>query len=117
MAKGSHCYLFMETGDQLIISTKGLLKLALLLVKEPHITHEALQTITCPTLVIGGYQDVIMPRHTLEIEENIKQSNLWIIPNSGHSTPIYYKDLFNRTVGAFFTIPYKKKDKAEKFNL
>ena len=95
---------------------KGLLKLNLLLVNEPHITHEALQTITCPTLVIGGDQDVIMPRHTLEIAENIKQSNLWILPNSGHATPIYYKDIFNKTVSTFFTTKYKKKEKEAKFN-
>ena len=95
--------------------SKGLLKLSSLLINEPHISHEALQRIACPTLVIGGDQDVIMPRHTLEIAENIKQSNLWILPNSGHSTPIYYKDIFNKTVQTFFTTPYKKKERDAKF--
>ena len=97
-------------------NTKKKLKLMRLMIREPHISHEALQKITCPTLVIGGDQDVIMPRHTLEIAENIINANLWILPNSGHSTPIYYKDLFNKTVGSFFTTPYVKKVKAAKFN-
>jgi len=97
-------------------SVKTNLKLWRLMVREPHITHEALQKISCPTLVIGGDQDVILPRHTLEIAENIKQSNLWILPNSGHSTPIYYKDIFNNTVNTFFITPYVKKEKAMKFN-
>ena len=96
--------------------TKRQLKLQNLLVNEPHITHADLQKIACPTLVIGGDQDVIMPRHTLEIAENIKKSNLWILPNSGHSTPIYYKDIFNKTVSNFFTTPYFKKEKEQKFN-
>ena len=94
---------------------KRLLKLHTLLVVAPHISHEALNKIECPTLVIGGDQDVIMPRHTLEIAENIKKSNLWILPNSGHSTPVAYKHLFNQTVYTFFTTPYLKKEKGAKF--
>lgn len=95
--------------------TKGALKLRNLLVNEPHISHTDLQKIKCPTLVIGGDQDVIMPRHTLEIAENIQKSNLWILPNSGHSTPIFYSDLFNKTVQAFFNTPYKKKEREAKY--
>lgn len=97
-------------------SVRTNLKLWRLMVREPHITHEALQKISCPTLVIGGDQDVILPRHTLEIAENIKQSNLWILPNAGHSTPIYYKDIFNNTVNSFFKAPFVRKEKAMKFN-
>lgn len=95
---------------------KRLLKLWTLMLREPQISHEALQKINCPTLVIGGDQDVIVPRHTLEIAENIRNSNLWILPNSGHSTPWVYKDLFNQTIQTFFTTPYIKKEKASKFN-
>ncbi len=95
--------------------TKRQLKLQRLLINEPHITHAALQKIACPTLVIGGDQDVIMPRHTLEIAEHIKKSNLWILPNSGHSTPLAYKDLFNETVRIFFKTPYVRKEKEAKF--
>jgi pimeloyl-ACP methyl ester carboxylesterase len=91
------------------------LKLARLLVQEPHITHATLGKIACPTLVIGGDHDVILPHHTLEIAEAIPQSYLWILPNSGHSTPIFYKDLFNSTVLDFLKSPYRKIEKKAKF--
>jgi pimeloyl-ACP methyl ester carboxylesterase len=83
--------------------TKNELKLAHLLSYEPHISLQQLHTIKCPTLVIGGDHDIILP-----IAQNIPRSYLWILPNSGHSTPIYYKDEFNKTVGDFFEKPYRK---------
>jgi hypothetical protein len=42
------------------------------------------------------------------IAQNISKSYLWILPNSGHSTPVFYKDQFNQTVGDFFKTPYRK---------
>jgi pimeloyl-ACP methyl ester carboxylesterase len=75
---------------------------------EPHIRAEALHKITCPTLVIGGDHDVIQTEHTLLIAKNIPKSYLWILPNSGHSTPIYYRDMFNKVTGDFFSKPYRK---------
>jgi pimeloyl-ACP methyl ester carboxylesterase len=83
-------------------------KLAYLLSYEPHISIEQLKKIQCPTLVISGDHDVLLPRHTLLIAESISKSYLWILPNSGHSTPIFYKDQFNETVGNFFKTPYRK---------
>jgi pimeloyl-ACP methyl ester carboxylesterase len=91
------------------------LKLNRLLLLEPHITYAVLGKIACPTLVIGGDHDVILPHHTLEIAEAIPQSYLWILPNSGHSTPIFYKDLFNSTVLDFLKSPYRKIEKKAKF--
>lgn len=82
-------------------------KLAHLLSFEPHISIKQLHTIQCPTLVIGGDHDVILPQHTLLIAQSIPKSDLWILPDSGHSTPIFYKDLFNKTVGDFFKKPYR----------
>jgi len=83
-------------------------KLAHLLSYEPHIKTEALKKIQCPTLVIGGDHDVLLPKHTMLIAESIPRSYLWILPNSGHSTPIFYKEQFNSTVYDFFTKPYRK---------
>ncbi|MCZ2484305.1 alpha/beta fold hydrolase [Aquirufa antheringensis] len=94
---------------------KRQLKLHRLLVDEPHISHAVLNKIQCPTLVIGGDHDVIMPRHTLEIAEAIPRSYLWILPNSGHSTPIAYKELFNSTILEFLKKPYRKIEKQAKF--
>ncbi|MBD0285851.1 MAG: alpha/beta hydrolase [Flavisolibacter sp.] len=82
-------------------------KLMRLLLEEPHITTGDLHKIAVPTLVIGGDHDVIKPEHTLLIAQNIPQSYLWIIPNSGHSTPVVYRNEFNKTIDEFFTRPYR----------
>jgi pimeloyl-ACP methyl ester carboxylesterase len=95
---------------------KNQLKLLHLLSYEPHITVEQLHTITCPTLVIGGDHDALLPQHTMLIAQSIPNSYLWIIPNSGHSTPIYKKDQFNQVVGDFFSQPYRKIEKFGRFN-
>jgi pimeloyl-ACP methyl ester carboxylesterase len=75
---------------------------------EPHIPLDALHAIAIPTLVIGGDHDILKPAHTLLIFQNIPNAYLWILPNSGHSTPVAYKDDFNRTVDNFFSTPYRK---------
>jgi pimeloyl-ACP methyl ester carboxylesterase len=90
-------------------------KLLHLLSYEPHIKLAALKKITCPTLVIGGDHDVIRNKHTMLIAENIANSYLWIIPNSGHSTPIFYRDIFNQVVGDFFAKPYRVINEFGKF--
>jgi pimeloyl-ACP methyl ester carboxylesterase len=82
-------------------------KLMRLLVEEPHISLSDLKKIAVPALVIGGDHDVIKPEHTLLIAQNIPQSYLWILPNSGHSTPIIYKDEFNKKVDEFFTKKFR----------
>jgi len=90
-------------------------KLYHLLSYEPHITLAQLHTITCPTLVIGGDHDVLRPEHTMLIAHNITNSYLWIIPNSGHSTPIFKKEQFNQVVGDFFAQPFRKIEKFGRF--
>jgi pimeloyl-ACP methyl ester carboxylesterase len=90
-------------------------KLAHLLTYEPHISVADLKKIQCPTLVIGGDHDVLLPKHTLLIAESIAKSYLWILPNSGHSTPIYYKDQFNQVVADFFSKPYRKIEGFDRF--
>jgi len=91
-------------------------KLGHLLSYEPHITTTELATIQCPTLVIGGDHDVLLPKHTLLIAESIPKSYLWILPNSGHSTPVTYKDQFNAVVLDFFRKPYRKIEGYGRFN-
>jgi pimeloyl-ACP methyl ester carboxylesterase len=83
-------------------------KLMRLLCDQPHIPYSALHAIKCPTLVIGGDHDVIRPIHTLMIAENIPHHYLWILPNSGHSTPVAYFELFNKTVDNFFTSSFRE---------
>ena len=97
------------------LENKRLIKLHHMMQVQPQIRPSVLAKIQCPTLVIGGDHDVIVPRHTLEIAELIPKSYLWILPNSGHSTPIYYKDIFNSIVLDFLKSPYRKIEKHAKF--
>ncbi len=90
-------------------------KLLRLLVEQPHIPLSDLQKISCPTLVIGGDHDVIKVEHTMLIAKNIPQSYLWILPGSGHSTPVVYKDEFNKKVDQFFSSDYRKIEKEDRF--
>ena len=83
-------------------------KLVRLIIEQPNISLADLQKISCPTLVIGGDHDVIKEEHTMEIYKNIPKAYLWILPNSGHSTPIKYADEFNRKIGEFFNKPYRQ---------
>lgn len=82
-------------------------KLLRLLVEQPHIPLTDLHKISCPSLIIGGDHDVIKEEHTMLIYKNIPKAYLWILPVSGHSTPIVYKDDFNEVVDRFFSTPYR----------
>lgn len=95
---------------------KNQLKLMHLLSYEPHIDTRELGKITCPVMVIAGDHDVITVQHTVEIFQNIPKAYLWILPNSGHSTPIFYRDMFNQVVGDFFAKPYRSISKGQRFN-
>ncbi len=91
-------------------------KLVRLLWEQPHIPVASLSKVKCPTLVIGGDHDVIREEHTMLIYHSIPQAYLWILPNSGHSTPVVYKDVFNATVDEFFSKPYRTIKKEGRFN-
>ncbi len=108
-------YLSLKNNRNKNAAEKAEWKLMRLLADEPHIPLTALNGIKNPTLVIGGDHDILKPAHTLLIFQNIPNAYLWILPNSGHSTPIVYKDDFNKNVDAFFSMPYRKIEKMERF--
>jgi len=83
-------------------------KLLRLLCEQPNIPPSSLNKISCPALVIGGDHDVIKEEHTLLIYKSIPNAYLWILPGSGHSTPIIYADDFNKVVERFFKNPFVK---------
>ncbi len=91
-------------------------KVARLLSYQPHLSPSQLSSIHCPTLVIAGDHDVILPKHTLLIASSIPRSYLWILPGSGNSIPVYFKDQFNEVVGNFFKSPFKKIEGLDRFN-
>lgn len=108
-------YISLKNKPQKTAAEKGQLKLLRLLGEEPHIPLSDLNAIKNPTLVIGGDHDILKPAHTLLIFQNIPNAYLWILPNSGHSTPIVYKDEFNKHVDDFFSMPYRKIEKEGRF--
>ncbi len=95
---------------------KNQYKLLEMMTREPNISLEQLHTIKCPTLVIGGDHDALLPRHTLLIAENIPRSYLWIIPKSGHATPINHSKQFNETINDFFKTPYQPIEGMDRLN-
>ncbi len=86
---------------------KNARKLFLLDWQEPHITLAQLHTIKAPSLIICGDHDMISITHTVLIYENIPHANLWVVPNSSHSTLIDHTDEFDKQVDTFFTEPFK----------
>lgn len=91
-------------------------KLFNMMTREPNISLEQLHMVKCPTLVIGGDHDAILTKHTLLISESIPKSYLWILPNSGHATPVNYTKQFNETINDFFKKPYRKIEGMDRLN-
>jgi pimeloyl-ACP methyl ester carboxylesterase len=92
--------------------TKNDKKLLKLMMNEPNISLGQLTKVKCPSLIIGGDHDVILPQHTMAIAAAIRDSYLWILPGSGHSTLIYHSQDFNKSVADFFVKPFKKMEGA-----
>ncbi|MDQ6844944.1 MAG: alpha/beta hydrolase [Bacteroidota bacterium] len=82
-------------------------KLFLLDWQQPNISLASLHSIQSPSLIICGDHDVITTAHTALISQNIPQSNLWIVPNSGHATFKEHKDEFNKKIDDFFAKPFR----------
>ena len=91
------------------------LKLTKLLLEQPNIPVTDVQKIKVTTLVIAGDHDVIKVEHSVEIFKQLPQGYLWILANSGHSTPIVYAEEFNKVVNDFFSTPYRKIKHAARF--
>jgi pimeloyl-ACP methyl ester carboxylesterase len=82
-------------------------KMLRLLCEQPNIKAAELSKVKCPTLVIGGDHDVIKEEHTMLIYKSIPRAYLWILPASGHSTPVIYAEDFNKNIDNFFQKPYR----------
>lgn len=87
---------------------KNAYKVNHMMLVHPHIKPEQLHKINVPVMIIGGDHEAIPVAHTALIAEAIPNSYLWIIPASGHSTPVYQKDWFNGLIASFFSQPYVK---------
>ena len=105
----------LKSKNNKTVQEKNSLKLFRLLAEQPNIPLSDLEKISCPTLVIGGDHDVIKEEHTMLIYKNIPKAYLWILPGSGHSTPVVYKDDFNKVVDRFLSNPYWRIDGEGRF--
>ena len=79
------------------------MRLADLVLKEPHLNEKALDLISAPVLVVAGEFDVVKKQHTLLIHSLIKNSKIEIIPDSDHYAPLKNPEVFNRIVLEFLT--------------
>lgn len=74
------------------------LRLAELVLKEPHIDTADLKSITTPVLVVAGEFDVIKKQHTMLIHSNLANARLEIIKDSDHYAPLKNPKTFNQVV-------------------
>ena len=82
-------------------------KLFMLDWQQPHISAKSLNVIKCPTLVMSGDHDLIKKEHSKIIAQNIPQSNLWIVPKSGHGVLFEHRHKFINTIKDFFDRPFQ----------
>jgi pimeloyl-ACP methyl ester carboxylesterase len=87
------------------------LKVADVMLDEPHIDMKALEAITTPTLILASDHDIIRDEHTVEIHHHIPNSQLAIFPNATYMVPFDDPALFNAAVDRFFRTPFVKKDR------
>lgn len=71
-----------------------------LMVEEPHILPEALETLETPTLVIVGTRDMIRASHSRLIAQRLPNSRLALVPGD-HFIAAKNPEAFNRTVADF----------------
>jgi pimeloyl-ACP methyl ester carboxylesterase len=86
-------------------------KVTAMLLEEPHIPLQQLETIQAPTLVIAGDHDMIRDEHTLAIFHHIPNSQLAILPNATHLVPFDDPAAFNAVVERFLAKPFAKLDR------
>ncbi len=92
---------------------KKMSKMVDLMANQPNIAPKDLGTITAPTLVLSGDQDLIRLEHTVAIFNALPNAELAVFPNSTHAVPIDDPELFNATVERFLATPFKKKARVD----
>ncbi len=77
-----------------------------LVMTQPNIDKKSLHQIKTPVLVMAGDRDVIKEEHTVEIFQNLENSQLAILPGHTHFAPVIDPALFNQLLGNFFDKPF-----------
>ena len=86
-----------------------------LMAEQPNITEKDLQKISCPFLLISGDRDVIRLEHSITMFNNIRKSNLFIMPGATHFGSYEKPELFNAVVMDFFNKPFAMPSTVEMF--
>lgn len=76
--------------------------LNVMMLNEPNMTAEDMQTIACPALIMSGDNDLIRPEHTKFIGENIPQGEWMIVPDADHGSYIYHSSRIGTLLLDFF---------------
>ena len=84
------------------------LKVTTIMLTEPHIDLAALRTVTAPTLILSGDNDLIRLDHSVAIYEALPNAELAVFPHSTHMVPFDDPQLFNATVERFLETPFTK---------
>jgi len=79
-----------------------------LLAYQPDIKDKDLQKIKCAVLIMSGDRDAIRLEHSIEIFNNIENSNLFVMPGATHFGSYEKTELFNMVLSSFFNEPFKK---------
>lgn len=79
-----------------------------LMVNEPHILLTDLETIAAPVLVMTSDDDIINPRHILEIYEHIPNAHLFVMPGATHFMLRDEHELFNTMSDRFFRETFER---------
>lgn len=81
--------------------SKKQVRLFTMLLNEPHISAENLQSIKAPVLVMAGEKDMILEKHTQYIAGQIPKGQLQIFKGATHYAPVEIVAEFNERVLKF----------------
>ena len=65
---------------------------------EPQMTANDMQSIQCPALITAGELDLIDPAHTKLIADNILKGEMYIVPNEDHGSFVYKSPIIGEIV-------------------
>ena len=74
----------------------------------PNIEFTELSQIKCPVLVVTSDDDIIKPRHILQIYENIPNAQLFVMPGATHFMIRDEHELFNMMTNRFLSKPFTR---------
>ena len=72
---------------------------------EPHYTLAELNQIRCPTLILAGQHDLILPEHTAKLAAAIAGARKIIVPGASHFGPLEQPETYNMLVLEFLDTP------------